>query len=171
MRIALIAAVAQNGVIGRNSSLPWQLSSDLAYFKRCTLGKPIVMGRRTYEAIGRPLPGRSNIVISRQRELQIAGVDVAENLAAALRLGEAAAKRDNADELMVIGGAEIYRLALPLAQRIYLTEVHAEVEGDAWFPAWDRSAWIERHRELHCAGEKDSHDFSFLVYDKRDQPA
>jgi dihydrofolate reductase len=171
MRLALIAAVAQNGVIGRDNSLPWQLSSDLAYFKRCTLGKPILMGRRTYEAIGRPLPGRTNIVISRARELRIQGAEVVGNLAAALKLGEIAARRDNSGELMVIGGAEIYRLALPLAQRLYLTEVHGEVDGDARFPDWDSGAWIERHREFHHAGEKDSHDFSFVVYDRRDKSA
>jgi dihydrofolate reductase len=139
--VALIAAVARNGVIGRDNQMPWRLPGELQYFKATTLGKPVVMGRKTFVSIGRPLPGRSNIVISRDRGYHADGVAVAHTLNEALALADVIAVRDGAAEIMVIGGAEIYRLALPLAQIIYLTEVLAEVEGDAWFPTVDWSQW------------------------------
>ena len=158
----MIAAVASNGVVGRNNELPWYLPEDLRYFKRTTLGKPVLMGRLTHESIGRPLPGRRNIVLSRQADLSLDGVDVVTGMAQALAL----AAGDCAPELMVIGGAQVYSLALPHATRIYLTEVHAEVEGDAWFPQWDRSAWRERSRECHQNPEPGGYEYSFVVYER-----
>ncbi len=169
MRLALIVAAAENGVIGRDNKLPWHLPEDLGYFKRVTMGKPIVMGRKTYESIGRPLPGRTNIVITRNPEWQAEGVRALPDLEAALALAEEIALIDGAEELMVIGGAEIYAAALPLADRIYLTRVHADVSGDAWLPDIDWSQWRELARERHGAGEGNPYDYSFLVYGRAGQ--
>ncbi len=166
MDLALIAAVAANGVIGRDNKLPWYLPEDLKYFKRTTLGKPVVMGRLTWDSIGRPLPGRTNIVVSRQENLDIEGARVVTNLPEALSLAEAVAEIDGSEELVVIGGAQIYAEALPLAQRLYLTEVHADVEGDAWFPAWPRDAWREVAREDFYAEGPNPYDYSFVVYER-----
>jgi dihydrofolate reductase len=166
MDIALIAAVAENGVVGRDNQLPWHLPGDLPYFKRVTLGKPVVMGRKTWDSIGRPLPGRANIVVSRQAGLQLEGATVVADIESALALAADIAAGEGAQELMVIGGAEIYALALPLAQRLYLTEVHAEVAGDAWFPPWNRADWQERSREYHSAAATNPYDFSFVVYER-----
>ena len=165
MKLALVAAVADNGIIGRNNALPWRLADDLKYFKRITLGKPILMGRKTWESIGRPLPGRSNIVITRQAQYQAEGARVVDSLDAALQLAESIALIDGADEVMVIGGAEIYALALPRANRLYLTEVHATVAGDAQFPTWDRQCWQEVSRQSFAAGEGADYPFSFVTYE------
>jgi dihydrofolate reductase len=167
LQIALIAAVANNGVVGRDNQLPWHLPGDLPYFRRITMGKPVVMGRKTWDSIGRPLPGRTNIVISRQPDLELEGARVVDTVEAALALAEAVAEIDGVTELMVIGGAQIYALALPLAQRLYLTEVHAEVTGDAWFPDWDRSQWLETSRHRHSAHDSNPYDYSFVVYERR----
>jgi dihydrofolate reductase len=167
--IALIAAVADNGVIGRDNELPWHLPEDLRHFKRTTLGKPVVMGRKTWESIGRPLPGRINIVVTRQPGYVAEGAQVAATLEQALRLAETAATESGADELMVIGGAEIYALALPRARRMYITEVHAEVTGDARFPVWDRAEWQESSREYHGEGQEGTPPHSFVVYERRQQ--
>jgi dihydrofolate reductase len=167
MKLALIAAVAENGIIGRNNKLPWYLPEDLKYFKRVTLGKPVVMGRKTWDSIGRPLPGRTNIVVSRQPDLAIEAVHVVADLRSALQLAESIGLIDGCDELMVIGGSELYSLALPLAQRLYLTEVHAQVTGDASFPDWSREEWAETCRERHRASETNPFDYSFVVYDRR----
>lgn len=165
--LALIAAVADNGVVGRNNQLPWYLPEDLKYFKQTTMGKPILMGRKTWESIGKPLPGRTNIVITRQLDYQAAGARVVGTLEQALELAESIATIDGSSELMVIGGAEIYTHALPLARRLYLTEVHARVTGDARFPDWDPAQWRECSREPHEAGENGSYDYSFVVYERR----
>ncbi len=167
MQIAVIAAVAENGVVGRDNQLPWQLPGDLPYFRRMTMGKPVVMGRKTWDSIGQPLPGRTNIVISRQQGLELEGARVVDTMEEALALAEAVAEIDGVTELMVIGGAEIYALALPLAQRLYLTEVHAQVTGDARFPDWDRSEWRESSRDRHVAGDSNPYDYSFVVYERR----
>jgi dihydrofolate reductase len=167
LQIALIAAVANNGVVGRDNQLPWHLPGDLPYFRRITMGKPVVMGRKTWDSIGRPLPGRTNIVISRQPDLELEGARVVDTVEAALALAEAVAEIDGVTELMVIGGAQIYALALPLAQRLYLTEVHAEVTGDARFPDWDRSQWLETSRDRHSAHDSNPYDYSFVVYERR----
>lgn len=166
MQLAVIVAAAENGVIGRNNTLPWHLPEDLRYFKRVTLGKPVVMGRKTYESIGRPLPGRTNIVISRRVGYAPEGVLVAAGLEEALSLATEVALRDGADELVVIGGAEIYRAAIPRADRLYLTEVHAAVEGDARLPDIDWSEWREVFRERRAASGANPYDFSFVVFER-----
>jgi dihydrofolate reductase len=160
MPLSLIVAVAENGVIGRGNQLPWHLPDDLKRFKALTLGKPIVMGRRTYDSIGRPLPGRTNIVASHQASLAIDGCVVVATLDAALKAGAQAAGEDG--EVMVIGGAALFREALPLAQRIYLTRVHAEVPGDIFFPPLGAGRWRELAVTQHAADERHAHAFSFI---------
>ena len=168
MKLALIAAVAQNRVIGRDGKLPWYLPKDLRYFRAVTMGKPVLMGRKTWESMNRPLPGRTNIVITRQAGYQAEGARVVPDLEGAIELAESIAMIDGVDEIMVIGGADIYRLALPRADRLYLTEVHAEVPGDVCFPAWDRDAWREVSREDEAPRDDDSHRYSFVVYERAD---
>ncbi|MEH6568475.1 MAG: dihydrofolate reductase [Halioglobus sp.] len=168
MRLCLIAAVAENGVVGNNNALPWHLPGELAYFKRQTLGKPIVMGRKTFESIGRPLPGRTNIVVSRNKSYAPEGVEVVDSLESSLTLAAGIARTDGQEDLMVIGGAAIYAAALPLAERLYITEVHAEVEGDAYFPEVDWRQWREVSRQRNAAPESDGYDFSFVVFQRRD---
>ena len=165
--LAIIVAAAENGVIGRNNALPWHLPEDLRYFRRVTMGKPIVMGRKTFESIGRPLPGRTNIVITRQPGYAAEGVKVVASLDEALVLAEDIALIDGASELMVIGGEEIYRAAIPRATRVYLTEVHARVEGDAYLPEFDRAQWREVSREKWPATEANPYPYSFVVYERR----
>ena len=166
MHLAIIVAAAENGVIGRNNAVPWHLPGDLQYFKRVTMGKPIVMGRKTFESIGRPLPGRTNVVISRDPDYSAEGVRVAGSLEAALRMAEDIALIDGAEELVVIGGAEIYREALPLARRLYLTEVHAVVDGDARLPDINWQVWRETQRERHAAEGNNPYDYSFVVFER-----
>ena len=166
MKISLVWAMAQNRVIGRNNSLPWYLPEDLKYFKRITLGKPVIMGRKTYESIGKPLPGRTNIVVSRNAGFSAEGVKTVTSLDEAKQLCESIAEIDGINEAMVIGGAEIYTLALPMADRLYLTEVHADVEGDTTFPDFDRSLWQEVACENFEASGPNPYPYSFLVLDK-----
>jgi dihydrofolate reductase len=161
--IGLVVAAADNDVIGRNNALPWNLPADLKHFRRVTMGKPVLMGRRTFESIGRPLPGRSNIVISRDAAFGAAGVRAVTSLEAALALAENIAVIDGSDELMVIGGAQIYRLALPLAARLYLTRVNARPEGDARLPPVDWTQWREVSRESHGAADG-APAYTFLEY-------
>ena len=142
-KIALIAAVAQNGVIGRDGHLPWRIPSDLAFFKKVTMGKPLVMGRKQYESVGRPLPGRVNIVVSRQVGYQPEGVLVISDFKAALDHARTIAAADGASEVMVIGGGEVYTLAMPYAHRLYLTEVDLAPEGDTRFPVIDPKVWTK----------------------------
>lgn len=139
--VALIAAVANNGVIGKGNHIPWHLPADFAHFKRMTMGKPLIMGRKTFESIGRPLPGRTNIVVSRQEGYQPDGVLVISSLEAALEHAQEIAKADRANEVMVGGGAEIYRQAMPHADRMYITQVELEPDGDAYFPPIDFEHW------------------------------
>ena len=168
MRLAMIAAQSQNRVIGNNNKLPWYLPEDLKYFKRVTLGKPIIMGRKTFESIGRPLPGRTNIIITRNPGWTHdgAGVRVVHSLQQAIELAESLALVNGFEESLVIGGAEIYALALPQADRLYLTQVHAEVQGDAHFPPLDPSQWREMAREDFSAIEPNPYDYSFIVLDR-----
>jgi len=155
--------MARNRVIGRNGDLPWQLPADLRHFKSVTMGKPIIMGRKTFESIGRPLPGRKNIVVTRRANFISDGVLTSNNLTAAIALGKAIASEDNVDEIMVIGGGEIYAKALSDADRLYLTEVHADIDGDTFFPALDRGLWREKSRNSHAAdGDKPGFDFILL---------
>lgn len=147
--IVLVVAVAENGVIGRDGGLPWHIPADLREFKRVTMGKPIVMGRRTYESIGRPLPGRANIVVSRDPGFGPPGVTVVRSVAEALDAARFAAKAAGAEEICIIGGAAIFAEALPLADRIRLTEVHASPEGDVRMPGFSRRLWRETARQDH----------------------
>ncbi len=165
VRCALIVAMAENRVIGRDGGLPWRLSADLKRFKALTMGKPIVMGRKTYESIGRPLPGRANIVVSGKPEFTAEGVIHVRSIADALRRAEAIAADDGVDEIMVIGGAAIYEATLPHADRIYLTEVHQTVNGDTWFPEFDRGSWREVDR-TDCAAAGDAPAFSFVLLER-----
>ena len=167
MKIVLIAAFAQNSVVGINNALPWHLPEDLKYFKRTTSGKAIIMGRKTYDSIGRPLPNRTNIVITRNSDFKAQGVQVVSSLQAAIDLAREVNFINDVDEVMIIGGASIYEEALPQADRLYLTHVHAEVEGDAYFPAVDFSQWQESSRDDHAASDKNPYDYSFVVYDKK----
>lgn len=159
--ISLVVAVARNGVIGRDGSLPWRLSSDLKLFRRLTMGKPIVMGRRTFASLGKPLDGRDNLVVTRDRGFAADGVEVFHSLGAALDrarvLASASGTHEAIGEVMVIGGAELYAHALPLADRIYWTQVDAEPDGDTRFPVFDRSEWRETAREPIQQGPKDEH--------------
>jgi dihydrofolate reductase len=166
IRLSIIAAVAQNDVIGRDNMLPWRLPSDLKRFKAITMGKPLVMGRKTYESIGRPLPGRTNIVVSR-RAAPPPGVVAAASLAEALEAARRQAATDGVDEVFVIGGAALYREALPLADRLYITEVKAAPAGDVvFFPAIDRGHWREQVREAVGRGAGDSESSAFVVYER-----
>lgn len=166
MKLALIVAVAQNRVIGRDNKLPWYLPNDLKYFKQTTLGKPVIMGRKTYESIGKPLPGRTNIVITRQTDYRPEGVKVVGTVEDAIKVAESVCLIDGQDEAMVMGGAEIYGLTLPHCERLYLTEVHADVEGDAWFPEYEKSEWKEVTREDFKAEGPNPFDYSFVVYER-----
>lgn len=170
VELAVIVAAADNGVIGCKGELPWHLPEDLRYFKRVTLGKPIVMGRKTFESIGRPLPGRANIVISRNADYRAEGVRVVASLDEALQLAEDIAANDSVDEVMVIGGAQIYAEALLRADRLYYTAVHGNVEGDAFLPGIDWTLWRETSREAHRAASPDAFDYTFLTYE-RPRPA
>jgi dihydrofolate reductase len=165
--LVLVAAVADNGIIGSDGSLPWWLPGDLEHFREVTMGKPIVMGRRTFDSIGRALPGRTSIVLSGNANFHAEGVRTAPNLDAALAIAEAEAKRLSIGEIAVIGGRTLYAETLPRAARIYLTEVHAKPDGNVQFPAFDRSEWNEVAREGPLQGAHDAHPYSFVVLDRR----
>ena len=168
MQVAIYVAVAENGVIGRDNGLPWRLSSDLKRFKAGTMGKPIVMGRKTFESIGKALPGRLNIVVTRDRAFRAEGVETAGSLADALTLARVRGRcMAGADEICVVGGGEIYRQALPLADRLYVTHVLADVDGDARFPEIDPAVWRPVASEEVPAGERDSHATRYAVYERR----
>ena len=158
--IALVVAIADNGVIGRGGILPWYLPDDLRHFKSVTLGKPVLMGRRTFESIGKPLPGRRNLVLTGSARPLPAGVEPVASVEAARALvGDAA-------ELCVIGGAALYAQALPLASRIYLTRIHGAVSGDVHFPAWDAAAWREVQRHEHPADARHAYAMTFLTLER-----
>ena len=162
MRVALVAAIAEGGVIGRDGALPWHISEDLQHFKKVTMGKPVVMGRKTYESIGKPLPGRSNIVVTRNLGLELDGVTVVHSLDEALRMAE----RFRPTETFLIGGAELYQLALPKVDRMYLTRVHKKFDGDTFFPEFDRDEWLELEREDRFS-EKAGLGYSFVTLERR----
>tara|TARA_Y100000385_G_scaffold271179_1_gene310909 strand:- start:152 stop:673 length:522 start_codon:yes stop_codon:yes gene_type:complete len=164
--VSIVVAVADNGVIGRGNALPWDLPDDLQHFKRTTMGRPIVMGRKTFESIGRPLPGRLNIILTRDPSWTALGVSVASSIEQAIDLAEGQAFIDGADSVMVIGGAEVYRQALPFASRAFVTRVHGHVDGDAFFDLEELAAWREVTRERIPAGEHNSHDFSVIRLEK-----
>ena len=164
--IALVVAIAENGAIGKGGDLPWRLSTDLRQFRKLTLHKPIIMGKLTFESFGRPLDKRLNIVLSRDPYYAVPGAVVANSLAEGLRQARRAAQEAGVDEIMVIGGADVFAEIMPLAGRIYLTEVHARPEADIWFPAWDKAAWREVARETHPPGPKDEYAFSFVLLER-----
>lgn len=158
--LCLIAALAQNRVIGRDNQLPWHLPADLKHFKALTLGKPIIMGRKTWDSLGRPLPGRLNLVVSRQAELRLEGAEVFESLEQAIQRAEQWACEQGVDELMLIGGAQLYAQALARADRLYLTRVGLNPEGDAWFPEFGDADWQRTALDEHPAeGEIPGYDF------------
>ncbi len=165
-RLAMIVAMDENGVIGRDGALPWRLSSDLKLFKRLTMGKPMIMGRKTFQSIGRPLEGRDNIVMTRNRGFEAAGADVAPNPDAALWLARGFARARGADEIMVIGGADIFSAFLPRTERIYLTRVHAHLAGDTHFPALPPEEWSTALSEHYGAGARDDYAFTFEILDR-----
>ena len=158
--ISIIVAVSTNNVIGLHGELPWHLSDDLKRFKKITMGKPVVMGRLTFESIGRPLPGRQNIIMTRQYDYVAEGCDVVASHDTAIAIAGDAA------EIMIIGGGEIYALFLPLADRVYLTRVRANVEGDAYFDSLDDDEWQVSESETHNANESNDFDFTFVIRDK-----
>lgn len=162
MIISLIVAAAENDVIGRQNDLPWRLSADLQRFKKLTMGHAVVMGRKTYESIGRPLPGRRMIVITRQADYQADGVEVVGDMQAAVDF----AAKQGETELFIIGGAEIFAHFLPRAGRLYWTCVHANVDGDVRFPAFARSEWRLVESVRHEAGAKNEHPYSFEIYER-----
>ncbi|MFC7049071.1 dihydrofolate reductase [Emcibacter nanhaiensis] len=166
VKVSLIVAMAENRVIGKDNTLPWRISSDLQYFKEKTMGKPVIMGRKTFDSIGQPLPGRTNIVITRDTSFGPEGVIPAFEPEMALDVGQSLAAAKGLEEVMVIGGAQIYDLVMPQADRLYLTLVKGQVEGDALFPEFEHHEWLEYSREDRLAGEKDSHDYSLLVLDR-----
>ena len=156
--VSLIAAMARNGVIGRSNRLPWRLPADLQHFKSLTLGKPIVMGRNTWESLPGLLPGRRHIIVSRDTDYRAQGGEVVHSVDEALRAA------GQVPEIMIVGGGHFYAAMLPLADRLYLTLVEAEVEGDAYFPAIDWSQWSEESRETHLADEKNAYDYTFVNF-------
>jgi dihydrofolate reductase len=171
VKLAMIAAVAENGVIGRAGEIPWRIPSDMAFFKRTTMGKPIIMGRKQYESVGKPLPGRTNIVVTRQRGYQPEGVLVIDDLGAAIDHARTVAQADRVDEVMIIGGGEIYAQALPLADRLYITHVAAAPEGDTWFPEIDLDDWEVVEEPKVPPSDRDSAGFRVKVYTRHRPPA
>lgn len=159
--ISIIVAIAHNNVIGAGNSLIWHISEDLRRFKAITTGHPVIMGRKTYESIGRPLPNRTNVVITRQADFAVEGCTVVHSLQ------EASALFPENEELFIIGGGQIYAEALPLAKRLYLTEVDADYEGDTYFPQWDQSEWNLIEKDTFLRGEEFDKPFAFLTYEKR----
>lgn len=160
MLTSLIVAMSSNNVIGRNNDLPWRLPNDLKWFKENTLGKPIIMGRKNYESIGRVLPGRHSIIVTRDMNYDVENATVVHSMEDALHAAQ------KTHEIMVIGGGEIYRQAFPLANKLYLTRVHAEIEGDVFFPDWDMAEWKCVFEEKHSADDKHDFAFSFEIYER-----
>lgn len=166
MRIAMIAAMANNRAIGKDNALLWNLPNDLKFFKDSTLGKPIIMGRKTFESIGRPLPGRENIVVTLDPDWNHDGVTVVHDLELALQTASHAAEQSGASEVMVIGGAQIYQQALPWADRLYLTRVDADIDGDAFFPDFSEENWHLVSEDAYQACDKNPYDYVFQILDR-----
>ena len=161
MTVSLIAAMARNRVIGRNNALPWSMPADLTHFRALTRGKPVIMGRKTFESIGHPLQNRKNIIITHDPQYRVEGCAVVHSPAAAL------AAAGNADEIMIIGGEKIFREFMPRAQKMYLTMIDADIDGDTQFPKWNPDEWQETSREPHAADEKNPHSYTFLTLQKK----
>ncbi len=169
--LSMIVATADNNVIGKDNTMPWHLPADLAYFKKVTLGKPIIMGRKTYESIGRPLPGRRNIVISRDETYipqgkGAEGVDTVTSVEQALALVDGSDGSEPVEEIMVIGGGAIYKHCLPSADRLYVTHIHATIDGDTQFPSYDDGCWEKMGSELRSSDDKNAYDLDFCVYQR-----
>ena len=160
MKVSIIVAMDKKGVIGLKGDLPWRLSADLQHFKAITMGKPLIMGRKTHESIGRPLPGRENIVLTHTNDFEAEGCTVVHSLEEAFRVA------GDVDEVMIMGGSGIYDQSLARAGRLYLTEVHADVSGDVYFPEFDKDDWVEVEREEHSADEKNDFGYSFVVMER-----
>ncbi|EEX34874.1 MULTISPECIES: type 3 dihydrofolate reductase [Vibrio] len=160
MIISMIAAMAKDRVIGKDNQMPWHLPADFAWFKRCTMGKPVVMGRKTYESIGRPLPGRQNIVISRDANLAI------EDVTTVTSIDDAIKAAGDVEEVMIIGGGAIYKACLPQADKLYVTYIDAQIEGDTQFPSWG-DMFKESHSENYAADEKNAYDMRFVVLERQ----
>jgi len=165
MRISLIAAVSDDGVIGIDNGLPWHMPADLKRFKKLTTNKPILMGRKTWESIGKPLPDRKNIVVSRSNSFQAEGAVVVPSIV------EALAEAEESEEVMIIGGAELYRQLLPRADRLYLTYIHADIHGDVKFPELDPNEWKKKIIERHDADEKHASPYTFVRLDRIERTA
>lgn len=164
MIISLIGAASENNVIGKGNWMPWDLPAELAYFRNVTRGKTVIMGRKTYDSVGRPMPNRHNIIISRNAGLEIPNVDIVGSIEEAIAL----AKRDNLDEIFVIGGEQIYRMAMPFADRIYLTRVHTTIDGgEAFFPEFNESEWKITKSERHEADAENAIPFTMMVYERK----
>ncbi len=164
--IVLVVAVAENGVIGRDNAMPWRIKSDLQYFRSVTIGRPVVMGRKTFQSIGRPLPQRTNIVVSRDPAYAAPGILAAADLARALEAARGDALRRNANSIAIIGGTEIFRQTLPFANRLVVTQVHAKPEGDTYLPEIDPKLWRETERRPQAKGPDDDYGFTFVTYER-----
>ena len=160
MLISIVVIVAENGAIGRNNALLCRLPDDLKHFKQVTMGKPVVMGRKTFESVGKPLPGRLNIVVTRRADFDALGGTVVTSIDDAIHAAGSAA------ELCVIGGAELYRQMLPMTTKIYLTRIHAQLDGDTFFPELSPTEWRETHREAHVADERHAYPFTFITLER-----
>lgn len=166
LRLSLLVAMAKNRVIGRNNQLPWHLSADLKHFKFLTMGQTIVMGRKTFESIGKPLPGRANIIITRQTDYEVPGATVVNSLEDALLIREETSTGNS--ENFIIGGEKLYRQTLKLCQRIYITEIQRDFEGDVYFPEFDLTDWEETQRDKHISDSDDRLEFHFVVLDRKE---
>ncbi|WP_455475179.1 dihydrofolate reductase [Bartonella sp. B17] len=162
----LIAAVAENGVIGNEGAMPWQLSTDLQRFKALTFGKPIIMGRKTWDSIGRPLPGRTNIVITRNYSFTAEGAVVAHSFFEACSIAKEVASQKGTDTIFIIGGSEIFQQGLSIADKIFLTEILASIKGDSFFPVFDKEKWTIAQTQYIPNGDEDSHPTRFIVYER-----
>ncbi|MSO67004.1 MAG: dihydrofolate reductase [Pseudolabrys sp.] len=167
MKIVLVAAIGENNVIGHEGQLPWKLKSDLQHFRKVTLNRPVVMGRKTYESIGKLLKDRTNIVLTRDLGLIAPGSVLATSLEAAFAFARQDAAKRGADEIMVIGGSDIFAAAMPLADRLEITQVHASPKGDVKFPPIDAAVWQEVGREAHAAGADDDADFTYVTFERK----
>lgn len=170
-KIALVVAVAENGVIGADGDMPWKLSTDLKRFKAITMGKPMVMGRKTFDSIGKPLPGRTTIVVTRDKEWQFPGVVAVNSVENAVNVANEIAVSHGQEEICVVGGGEIYRQTMPIADALHYTIVHAEPQGDTVFPDIDPSVWKEERREEVPVGQKDSAATTYILFSRRDNPS
>jgi len=164
--VVIVVAVAENGVIGRNGQMPWRIPGDLKHFKSVTMGKPVVMGRKTYDSIGKPLPGRTNIVLTHDRSWRADGVLAGHSLEEVMRLANEDARRTGASEIAIIGGSTLFEKTLPVADKIELSVVHASAEGDVFFPDYDKSAFKETRREGPMQGEKDDYPYSTVTLER-----